>query len=276
VKAIWKRRLGFLLTFLLVIGIPSGWMLRTYWCMQADRALIEAIKFNDTDRALAALHSGADANARGPVLGEDPSNAPPLTLQEYFQRFYDKLTHPNAKPKPDGHMSALSYHIWKTSEEDLRLVHALLDAGAEPYLPDGEDAYSPVTWALDGNHPQTLRLLLERKIKPQLKDTCGQTILHLAARSSIDPTDLSLLLNTGVDCDAQDNFGCTPLHEACRSAHLQIVLLLLQHHANANIRDKEGRTPLDLAVNASRGEEIELLRRFGGKAGKELDAQVHP
>ena len=44
--------------------------------------------------------------------------------------------------------------------------------------------------------------------------------------------------------------GWTPLHEACNYGHLKVAALLLQYHANVNVRGMDGDTPLhDAAIN---------------------------
>lgn len=39
-----------------------------------------------------------------------------------------------------------------------------------------------------------------------------------------------------------------PLHEAAREGHLEIVKLLIEHGADINTRDTDGKTPRDLAL----------------------------
>ena len=56
-----------LLVFLLIVGIPTGYVMREYRRERLHRDLIVAIKADDTNRALAALKSGADGNAREEV-----------------------------------------------------------------------------------------------------------------------------------------------------------------------------------------------------------------
>ena len=54
--------------------------------------------------------------------------------------------------------------------------------------------------------------------------------------------------------------------------HKEIVELLIASGADVNTRDKDGDTPLDLAIK--RNPEIaELLRKHGGKTGEELEAE---
>jgi len=65
-----------LLTLLLVVGIPTGFVLSEYHHIQVSRTLIAAVKADDTHLALTALNAGADADY------PQNENAPrPLWLQ---------------------------------------------------------------------------------------------------------------------------------------------------------------------------------------------------
>ena len=69
--------------------------------------------------------------------------------------------------------------------------------------------------------------------------------------------------------NAKDNYGCTPLHDAAEYSHLEITEMLIDRAPDMNALDNNGDTPLDLA----NGETAELIRKHGGKTGKELKAQ---
>ena len=69
--------------------------------------------------------------------------------------------------------------------------------------------------------------------------------------------------------NAKDKYGCTPLHDAAEYSHLEIAEMLIDRAPDMNALDNNGDTPLDLA----NGETAELIRKHGGKTGKELKAQ---
>jgi ankyrin repeat protein len=76
-------------------------------------------------------------------------------------------------------------------------------------------------------------------------------------------------LAAGADVNVKDNLGMTPLSDASRNGHREIVELLITNGADVNVKTDYGRTPLDLAS----GETADLLRKHGGKTGKELKAE---
>jgi ankyrin repeat protein len=61
---------------------------------------------------------------------------------------------------------------------------------------------------------------------------------------------VSILLHAGANTNKQcSSTGITPLHGACHKNHVDIALKLLLAGASMDIKDKQGRTPLDVAGN---------------------------
>ena len=80
---------------------------------------------------------------------------------------------------------------------------------------------------------------------------------------------VELLINNEVDVNAKDKYGCTPLHDAAEYSHFEIAEMLINRAPDMNAMDNNGDTPLDLA----NGETADLIRKHGGKTGKELKAE---
>ena len=57
----------------------------------------------------------------------------------------------------------------------------------------------------------------------------------------------------------QNQSGDTALHSASQYGHIAVVDVLLQKHANPNIRNLQEESPLDLAAQYGRKEVVELL-----------------
>lgn len=87
----------------------------------------------------------------------------------------------------------------------------------------------------------------------------SQNLLHRALDRNDEQT-ACFLIRSGCDCNSSrrplDNGegdeeafdGQTPLHIACAWAMLSVVQTLLEHHADINAQDGEGRTPLHIAI----------------------------
>jgi len=63
------------------------------------------------------------------------------------------------------------------------------------------------------------------------------------------------------------------LHRAAWKGHKEIAELLIENGADLNVKDDDGRTPLDWAIMRNHTEIADLLHKHGGKTGKELKAE---
>ena len=59
--------------------------------------------------------------------------------------------------------------------------------------------------------------------------------------------------------DLPDGLGMTPLHNAAAWGYLPIVKVLIEHGANVQARDADGKTPLDLARTYKRKAVVSFL-----------------
>ena len=82
------------------------------------------------------------------------------------------------------------------------------------------------------------------------RDSCGQTPLHIVAKS-IWRDVLEALLKAGAHINACDVMGRTPLHIAAQSNSRDAVELLIKAGADINARDNNGQTPLHVLVQAN-------------------------
>ena len=71
----------------------------------------------------------------------------------------------------------------------------------------------------------------------------AQKLLQAARRG--DAAECAALIAEGVAPSACVH-GTTPLHEAARRGQHAVTLLLLEHRANTQVRDYDGRTPLEV------------------------------
>lgn len=58
---------------------------------------------------------------------------------------------------------------------------------------------------------------------------------------------VQILLDAGADPNATDNWGFSAFHEASAKGKIDVCLSLLRHGGNFNLRNSEGKTPIDLA-----------------------------
>jgi ankyrin repeat protein len=103
------------------------------------------------------------------------------------------------------------------------IVTRLLDAGVDPKLRYG-NALTALMWA--AGH----------------EDGVGAA----AAESVVD-----LLLSHGAEIDATDDRGRTALMTAAERGHAEVATMLIKRGADQAVRDKSGKSALDLAANES-------------------------
>jgi ankyrin repeat protein len=182
--------------------------------------------------------------------------------------------------------------------DELDIIKALLAAGArvdarltapllqrnhtagDPGLGEGATAFMR---AAKSGDVELMKLLLEHGADPAQALKNHTNALMLAAgmtwrdgggafptrdrgpeQGAIDA--LTLLLARGADINAVNDAGATALHGAVARGSEPIIRFLVEHGARLDARDKQGRTPLDLA--ASRREHAstaKLLRQLSGE-----------
>ena len=190
--------------------------------------------------------------------------------------------------------------------DSLRMATMLLDRGADPNgrlkgptlqrhatpgdvaLGEGATAFMRAAKAGD---LVMMRLLLNKGADPRLTQKNGTTALIMAAglgfrKNSLDDDALdrgtesdaiaaiTLCLDLGLDVNAFNEDGQTPLHAAVGRGD-QVIAFLVERGARLDMKDRKGRTPLDLALRGTAQEvrggvretTVPLLRQLMDKAG---------
>ena len=132
--------------------------------------------------------------------------------------------------------------------------------------------------AIAEGHAEIARLLIESGANVNATNNFNTTPLHLAADKSDGIAEL--LISKGADVKAKGTMGSTALHGAASSGNKIIANLLIENGADVNAKVQGFETPLDSAeelagdetpeVLAAKKETANLLRKHGGKTGKEL------
>ena len=156
-------------------------------------------------------------------------------------RTADSLRRSGAVPHVRGNFKSFPLHS-AANFEKVEAVRKLIEYGADVDAGD-EDGWTPLSWASRGDHFK-------------------------------DGSVLRLLLKCGANVNARaDDDGFTPLHRASKNGALEVVRLLLEHGADVEAVNKDGKTSLQIVgktkyrkVDQGRCDEIKkLLVEHGAK-----------
>ncbi len=113
-----------------------------------------------------------------------------------------------------------------------------------------------------------IKLLLNSGAKANVRDAMGRTPLHYAQ----NPHVIQALLKAGAKLNEADNEGQTPLHLAV-TMNASAFDELLKACPDSTIKDKNGKTALDIAVLSWQKESLELYNKLGCKAYQKTAAK---
>ncbi len=138
---------------------------------------------------------------------------------------------------------------------------AALQAVFETCEVDARGDYAKQTaLAFDGCPDALARWLVARGADLGAVDTWGNTPLHTRARSWRG--NIPVLLELGADVNAATASIGTPLHAAADRKHTENAALLLAHGARVDARNKQGLTPLELALRGCTNAELDRMPAF--------------
>jgi ankyrin repeat protein len=139
-----------------------------------------------------------------------------------------------------------------------------LDRGNDTMLTTGT---TPLLRAAKAGDVVAMKLLLEKGADAKLTTRAGINPLMAAAGLGTKEEDatgrgktqadaieaIRLCLQAGVDVNATNNAGQTALHGAALQGFDKVVEFLAQSGARLEVKDKQGRTPLDAAMGLAGG-----------------------
>lgn len=117
---------------------------------------------------------------------------------------------------------------------------------------------TPLHRAVEKGMPVLVKTLLSRGADMRARTQTGETPLHLAGLHA-DQGYADVLLAAGADAKARNDDGETALHWAAMSGNLQTATRLLAAGVDANVKDIRGNTALHGAADGEHDELVRLL-----------------
>ena len=135
-----------------------------------------------------------------------------------------------------------------------------------------KDPQSAKRWSGDGftalhlaaffGHAEIARILIRQAadVSATSKNAMKVTPLHSAAAAH-NKEIVRLLLENDAPADVRQEGGWTPLHEAAQIGDLEMARDLLQYRADPQARSNDGKTPSDMAAAKGHHEIVKLLAK---------------
>jgi hypothetical protein len=144
--------------------------------------------------------------------------------------------------------------VQAVQNRDNKRVRKLIDSGAD--LNQTSGVWTPMLAAVAGNNEASLKLLLAAGASIDIRQPDGDTLVHRASGAN-----LKTLVSHGADVNATNAKGATPLHYAARFGQLGSARMLLELGADRTLRDRDGKTPLDRALENGNALVADLLKQ---------------
>ncbi|XP_076885446.1 protein S-acyltransferase 24-like [Bidens hawaiensis] len=152
---------------------------------------------------------------------------------------------------------------------DLEKLKNLVESeGCSVTKPD-DLGYRALQWAALNNRVAAAQYILERGADVNAVDLTGQTALHWSAvRGSIQVADL--LLEEGARVSAADIYGYQTTHVAAQYGQTAYLYhIVTKWHADPDVPDNEGRSPLHWAAYKGFADSIRLLLFLDAHRGRQ-------
>ncbi len=141
-------------------------------------------------------------------------------------------------------------------------VSEILRSNPEAAKSWSADGFTALHFAAFFNRPEIARELIRggADVAAVAKNPMKVAPLHSAAAAH-NREIVQLLLENDAPADVRQEGGWTPLHEAAQIGDVEMARDLLQHHADPQATSDDGKMPADMAAAKGHAEIVKLLSK---------------
>ena len=245
-----------------------------------NRKLFDAIERDDYDGVKKAIEKGAWINTREELFYVPnliPTNPTPLISackkgnEKIITLLLENGADINKRDNYNGTTPLLAaLHGAKSSRAKSNrflLAMFLIENGADPFAVSPTDSpFEESILVLDSDNAQTIKegfelfkYLMEQKVSMDICIGKENALTYAAHYSNYNVVEY-LIEENYFDVDSKDSAGNTALIVATKNNETQIIQLLLQLGADKSIKDAEGKTAYDYAVELELVDFTEILK----------------
>lgn len=140
------------------------------------------------------------------------------------------------------------------------VARLLLDRGAGVNAARTDCQATPLCFAAAGTNDSLVRLLLDRGANPEGVPGSNPPPLFEAVLNA-RTNNAEMLLRVGARLDARNREGFTLLHVLAKKGGLEMTVWLLNHGADADLKDRPGFRPVDYVIGATNAALASLLEQ---------------
>ncbi|KAL7796221.1 ankyrin repeat-containing domain protein [Trichoderma afarasin] len=196
-----------------------------------------------------------------PAWQKDP-NALFKAVREGHDSVVKYLLESGWQPNQVNRDGATPLQVAIESNDHSKVVTALIEGGASTELLAGGLNETPLYLAVEKDRIQSVQAILAMG-KNELNFLCGDLKWSALHEANNKPDFLKLLLESHADPNVVNGYGSTPLFLASEMGNLESVQLLLDYGAKPDISNMDGATALHRAVKNKHLEIVKILVQKG-------------
>ncbi len=209
--------------------------------VQRDNRLLENAEKGNLEKVKQLLNEGANIHAK--------NNAQQTAL--YVAVRGNQFSVMNYLVEQGANINAREKDGWSilhraVATNNLAIVEYLVENGADLDAKTNYNKETPLEMAKNDKKDQEI-----------IQYLINTHFLNAAEQKNID--EIQKCLNQGAQLEAKTECQWTALHYAARGNDSNVITFLIKQGANVKAKNWEGKTPLDIAINFSRKEIIDLL-----------------